>query len=129
MRLFYYLPPYKGMIFLAIIAMLVAAASSSLMALFMGKLTDLGFLQKNGMAAAWAPVALIGISVLHGGGQFTSAYLLQKISQDILFDIRNMMFGKMIHWPDEVVQGQQSGRVVSRFLNEAQRLCQTLLRF
>lgn len=119
MRLFYYLPPYKGMIFLAIIAMLVAAASSSLMALFMGKLTDLGFLQKNGMAAAWAPVALIGISVLHGGGQFTSAYLLQKISQDILFDIRNMMFGKMIHWPDEVVQGQQSGRVVSRFLNEA----------
>lgn len=70
MRLFAYLPPYKFYIFLALIAMVAAAAGSSLMALLMGKLTDLGFYQKNGLVAIWAPIALIGISVLHGGGQF-----------------------------------------------------------
>ena len=46
--------------------MVAAAAGSSLMALLMGKLTDLGFYQKNGLVAIWAPIALIGISVLHG---------------------------------------------------------------
>ena len=64
MRLFAYLPPYKFYIFLALIAMVAAAAGSSLMALLMGKLTDLGFYQKNGLVAIWAPIALIGISVL-----------------------------------------------------------------
>ena len=76
MRLFAYLPPYKFYIFLALIAMVAAAAGSSLMALLMGKLTDLGFYQKNGLVAIWAPIALIGSSVLHGGGQFCSSYLL-----------------------------------------------------
>ncbi|MFR7859807.1 MAG: hypothetical protein ACLU3O_06550 [Parasutterella sp.] len=47
MRLFAYLPPYKFYIFLALIAMVAAAAGSSLMALLMGKLTDLGFYQKT----------------------------------------------------------------------------------
>ena len=29
------------------------------------------------------------------------------------------MFDHMIRWPEEVVQSQESGRVVSRFVNEA----------
>lgn len=119
MRLFSYLPPYKFYIFLALIAMIIAAATSSLMALLMGKLTDLGFYQKNGLVAVWAPIALIGISLLHGGGQFCSSYLLQKVSQDVLVKIRSLMFDHMIRWPEETVQTQQSGRVVSRFINEA----------
>ena len=119
MRLFAYLPPYKFYIFLALIAMVAAAAGSSLMALLMGKLTDLGFYQKNGLVAIWAPIALIAISVLHGGGQFCSSYLLQKVSQEILVKLRSLMFDHMIRWPEEVVQSQESGRVVSRFVNEA----------
>ena len=118
MRLFAYLPPYKFYIFLALIAMVAAAAGSSLM----GKLTDLGFYQKNGLVAIWAPIALIGISVLHGGGQFCSSYLLQKVSQEILVKLRSLMFDHMIRWPEEVVQSQESGRVVSRFVNEASDL-------
>lgn len=118
-RLFSYLPPYKGYIFLALIAMVIAAATSSLMALLMGKLTDLGFYQKNGLVAIWAPIALIGISVLHGGGQFCSSYLLQMVSQKVLVRIRGLMFDNMIRWPEETVQQEQSGRVVSRFVNEA----------
>lgn len=118
-RLFAYLPPYKAYIFLALVAMVFAAAASSLMALLMGKLTDLGFYQKNGLVAVWAPIALIGISLVHGGGQFCSSYLLQKVSQNILVKIRTLMFDHMIRWPEETVQEQDSGRVVSRFINEA----------
>lgn len=128
MRLFAYLPPYKFYIFLALIAMVAAAAGSSLMALLMGKLTDLGFYQKNGLVAIWAPIALIAISVLHGGGQFCSSYLLQKVSQEILVKLRSLMFDHMIRWPEEVVQSQESGRVVSRFVNEVLRPCQAPLR-
>ncbi len=89
------------------------------MAMLLGKLTDLGFYEKNGLVAIWAPLALIGISILHGAGQFGSNYLLQKVSQSVLLQVRTEMFEKMIHWPDETVQKESSGRVISRYVNEA----------
>lgn len=118
-RLFSYLQPYKGYIFLALIAMVMAASGSSLMAVLMGKLTDLGFYQKNGFVAIWAPLALIAISIVHGGGQFCSAYLLQKVSQSILVKIRNLMFDNLIRWPEETVQSRPTGMVIAKFVNEA----------
>ncbi len=118
MRLFACLPPYKGFIFLALVAMIISAASSSLMALLLGKMTDLGFYQKNGMVAIWAPIALIGVSMMHSSGQFVSAYLLQRVSQSVLVKLRDQLFDRMIRWPDETVQKQQSGVVVSKFINE-----------
>ncbi len=118
MRLFACLPPYKGFIFLALVAMIISAASSSLMALLLGKMTDLGFYQKNGMVAIWAPIALIAVSMMHSSGQFVSAYLLQRVSQSVLVKLRDQLFDRMIRWPDETVQKQQSGVVVSKFINE-----------
>ena len=99
--------------------MIVSASTSPLMAMLLGKLTDLGFYEKNGLVAIWAPLALIGISILHGAGQFGSNYLLQKVSQSVLLQVRTEMFEKMIHWPDETVQKESSGRVISRYVNEA----------
>ena len=118
-RLFSYLPPYKWLIGAALISMIVSASTSPLMAMLLGKLTDLGFYEKNGLVAIWAPLALIGISILHGAGQFGSNYLLQKVSQSVLLQVRTEMFEKMIHWPDETVQKESSGRVISRYVNEA----------
>ena len=118
-RLFAYLPPYKWFIGAALISMILSASTSPLMAMLLGKLTDLGFYEKNGLVAIWAPIALVGISVLHGAGQFGSNYLLQKVSQSVLLQVRLEMFEKMIHWPDETVQRESSGRVISRYVNEA----------
>lgn len=101
------------------LAMVVTASTSSMLVFLLGKVTDIGFYQKNADVAFYAPLALIGISILQGFSQFASSYLLQMVSQSVLFDLRNMMFERMIHWPDEDIRGQQSGRVISRFLNEA----------
>ena len=72
------------MIGFALVGMTIAAGSSSLIALLLGKLTDQGFYEKSGMVAVWAPLALIGVSVLHGSATFASSYLLQRVSQSVL---------------------------------------------
>ena len=69
-RLLGYLPAYKKEIALAVACMILGAASSSLIALLLGKLTDLGFYEHNPSIVWWTPVGLIGISILHGGTQF-----------------------------------------------------------
>lgn len=118
-RLFSYLLGYKATIAIAIVAMLVSAGTSSLIALLLGKLTDMGFYEKNPVVMWWAPAALVGISLMHGGATFTSSYLLQKISQSVLVQLRSQMFTNVISWPARTYQRYTSGAVLSKFVNEA----------
>ena len=118
-RLFSYLLGYKATIGVAIVAMLVSAGTSSLIALLLGKLTDMGFYEKNPEVMWWAPAALVGIALMHGGATFTSSYLLQKISQSVLVQIRGLMFSNVISWPAKTYQKYTSGAVISKFVNEA----------
>ena len=88
MRLATYLPPYKWYIALALFFMVAAGAASSLIATLLGKLTDIGFYNQEPWIVIAAPIALIFISVLHGGSMFMSNYLLGKVSQSVLVKLR-----------------------------------------
>lgn len=71
-RLASYLPKYRWLVGGAIACMVIAAASSSLVASLLGKLTDLGFYNKQAWIVVAAPIALITVSFLHGGSMFLS---------------------------------------------------------
>lgn len=118
-RLFGYLPPYKGLLALSAIAMVVSGGASSLIAMMLGKLTDMGFYDKNPDVLYWAPIALIGISVIYGGSQFLSAYWLAKISQSILRGLRLTMFQRLLAWGDWSYQENRCGKIQAKFINEA----------
>ncbi len=119
MRLFGYLPPYKHYLILAALAMAAAGGASSLIAMMLGKLTDMGFYDKNPAVVYWAPFALIGISVLYGGSQFLSSYWLAKVSQSVLKSIRIEMFSRVLNWGDWSYQENRCGSVQAKFINEA----------
>lgn len=119
MRLFRYLPPYKGLIIGAGLAMIAGGGASSLIALVLGKLTDMGFYEHNKMVAVWAPVALIGISILHGGTQYLSSFLLVRVSQSLLLEIRTTMFERVLSWGEPSYMAHRCGEVQSKFINEA----------
>ena len=55
--------------------MIAGGGASSLIALVLGKLTDMAFYQQDAVVVYLAPVALLGISVLHGGSQYLSQFL------------------------------------------------------
>lgn len=119
MRLFAYLPPYKWYLIGAAAAMIAGGGASSLIALILGKLTDMGFYQKDSVVAYLAPLALIGISILHGGSQYLSSFLLVRVSQGILLKVRTLMFSRMVRWTDERFLTHRCGEVQSKFINEA----------
>ena len=118
-RLFAYLPPYKKLIAAAVCCMILGGGASSLIAILLGKLTDMGFYEHNPLIVWLTPLGLIGISILHGGTQFLSSYLLQKVSQGVLVQVRNLMFSRVITWSSQSYQHHLSGRIVSKFINEA----------
>lgn len=118
-RLMGYLPPYTKKIIWAIVFMVIGSSSSSLIAVLLGKLTDMGFYEHNPVIVWWTPIGLIGITLLHSGTQYLSNYILLKISQDVLITIRSQMFGQMINWSSQTYQRYLSGKIVSKFVNEA----------
>ena len=54
--------------------MIAGGGASSLIALVLGKLTDMAFYQQDSIVVYLAPIALLGISVLHGGSQYLSLH-------------------------------------------------------
>ena len=99
--------------------MVSAGAASSLIALLLGKLTDIGFYQQEPWIVVAAPLGLIFIAALNGGSMLASNYLLAKISQTIMLELRGSLFRQMLSWPAAVYQSNPSGLVASKFINEA----------
>lgn len=118
-RLFSHVIRYKKWLAVAMVAMVVTAGSSSLIAILVGQLTDKGFYEKDPMAIWWAPGALLVISLAYGISSFVSAYFLQIISQDILCKFRTQLFSRVLRWPASTYQKRNSGMVVSVFINQA----------
>ena len=119
MRLFRYLPPYKWYIAGAAAAMAAGGGASSLIALILGKLTDMGFYQQDPIVAVLAPAALIGVAALNGSSQYLSSYLLVRVSQSIMLEIRTLMFERISHWGDELFFKYRCSEVQAKFINEA----------
>ena len=119
MRLFRYLPPYKFYIIGAALAMIAGGGASSLIALVLGKLTDMAFYQQDSFVVYLAPLALIGISILHGGSQYLSQFLLVRVSQGVMLEIRTLMFDRIIRWGDDLYAKYRCGEVQAKFINEA----------
>lgn len=118
-RLFKYLPAYHIPISASIIFMITGALSSSLIAILLGKLTDIGFYEKQDWILIAAPISLIFIAILNGGSMFMSNYLLAKVSQSLLKQLRRELYCKILHWPVANYQDNQTGMIAAKFVNEA----------
>lgn len=118
-RLFSYLPKYRLLIVLSVFFMILAATSSSLIAVLIGQLTDIGFYEKQAWIILIAPIGLIIIAGLNGGSMFMSNYILSKVSQSLLKELRHELFSRIIRWPSKAYQNTPAGLVASKFINEA----------
>ena len=95
-RLVSYLPKYRWLIAGAIFFMITAATTSSLIAVLFGKLTQIGFYEQQPWIVIAAPIGLIFVACLNGGSMFMSNFLLAKVSQSLLFQLRGELFSKIL---------------------------------
>lgn len=118
-RLVGYLSSSRRMIIGAIFFMLTAATTSSLIAVLFGKLTQIGFYEQQPWIVIAAPIGLILVACLNGGSMFMSNFLLAKVSQSLLFQLRGELFARILQWPEHAYQRNLTGIIASKFVNEA----------
>lgn len=118
-RLVGYLTEYRLVIAGAVLCMLSAATTSSLIAVLFGKLTQIGFYDQQPWVVIAAPIGLIFVACLNGGSMFMSNFLLAKVSQSLLFQLREELFARILQWPEQTYQRNLTGVIASKFVNEA----------
>jgi ATP-binding cassette, subfamily B, bacterial MsbA len=118
-RLFAMVLLRKKMLGFALFATAITALTEPALAKLTGMLTDKALLQRESGSYIMMPLAFVGLFILRGITSFTSSYYLNRVSQDVLNELRASMFNRMLKWPSATFHATPSGVVISKFLNEA----------
>lgn len=118
-RLYRYFLPHKWRLAVAVVFLMGSASMSSVTATLLGKMTDIGFYHQGGWNIYAAPLALIGVTLGFAICTVISTVLMAKVSQAVLVKLRMQLFESILHWPDAEYQRNTTGRISSKFVNEA----------
>jgi len=117
-RLVRYLRPYRMRLVAAFLCSALVAVFSGAYAWLVKPVLDEIFINKNEGLLLVLPVALFVVSVLKSAFNYGQNYLMNYVGNQVITDIRQELFGKMIRLPVGYHDANTSGRLVSRVVND-----------
>ena len=99
LRLLRYTRPYWQMFALALVCMVLFAATDVTVARLIKPLTDGSFIQHDPATIRWMPWAILGVFLLRGGAGFGSAYGMAWVGQNVVMTLRNEVFAHLLKVP------------------------------
>lgn len=118
LRLLGWVRPFWRGFALALVAMVVAAATEPLFPALMKPLLDRGFVARSDFPFWWVPAAIIGIFVVRGCATFCAQYAMAWVSAGVLAEVRRQMFAHTLRLPARDFEREASGLLISRIVFE-----------
>ena len=124
-RLLGYVKPYLGYFFMSILGLAIVALSQPAFAKLLEYFVDalegrqIGLVDQlpwlQGVTNMWlVPALMLLMALVRGVGAFSGSYYLAKMSHNIVNDIRNAMFQKMVTLPTSFYDKHNSGHILSQ---------------
>lgn len=117
-RLLAHTLPYRTGFILALVGMIIAAATEPLFPALMKPLLDDGFVNNGGIPIWVVPTVLISIFTVRGIATFASNYALAWVANKVLIDLRRKMFLHMLRLPSDEFEREASGLLISKIVFE-----------
>lgn len=119
LRLLRYLKPYKGILALSLLAMVISALTEPAFASLMKPLIDGNFVgAAEHRDLLKVPLMIVGVFLLRGVTTFINEYSSSWVSQRLIFDLRKEMFAHMLTLPAGYYDRHASSELVSRIAYE-----------
>src|SRR5512133_1276213 len=113
-RLLGYLRPHKGMFAVGVVGMTIFAATDAGWAAFVKFFLDGTFVEKDQRMVWLVPVALVGLFLLRGIGDFMQTYCPGFVGRHIVKTLRGQIFDRYVHLPVSYFDTNPSGMLLSK---------------
>ncbi len=113
-RLLRYVSPYRGVFALALLGMVIVAATQPVLPAMVKPLLDGTFVEKDKTLITWAPVAIVALFVVRGLGEYMAQYSINWVGNRLVQDLRNVMFRKLLELPTPYYDDHPSGNLISK---------------
>ncbi|MBD3671145.1 MAG: lipid A export permease/ATP-binding protein MsbA [Gammaproteobacteria bacterium] len=121
-RLLQYVKKHLGIFSLAIIGMIISAATETGFAALMKPLMDESFVAKDKEMIALAPMLLLLIFVARGIGDFMANYNLESVARHVIKTIRKQMFRHFLRLPSKYYDANSSGQLLSKLIYDTEQV-------
>jgi subfamily B ATP-binding cassette protein MsbA len=121
-RLLGYVKPYWPAFIASIIAMIVFAGTETGMAALMKPLLDGSFVERDPATIKLIPLALIGLFLVRGVANFLTTYGLGWIARNVIRQLREEMFERLITLPASFFDSNNSGQLMSKLLYDVEQV-------
>ena len=121
-RLLKYSLPYWKVFILAIIGMMIYAATEVSFAQILEPMMDGGFVEKDPDSMFWVPVILVLIFAVRIVGNFLSEYGMALIARSVIRDLRAKVFHKITVLPTSYFDKTSSGSILSKMVYDIEQI-------
>ncbi len=123
-RLLTYVRPYGKIFALAILGMILFAATEAGFARIIQPLFDDGFVKKDPTVLQWIPLVIVGIFAIRIIGSFLSDYCMAFVARSVIRDLRKQLFNQLLHLPVTFYDTTSSGMLLSKMVYDVEQLAE-----
>ena len=123
-RLLQYVKPYWKMFLVAILGMVVFAATEAAFARIIQPLFDDGFVKKDPTVLQWIPLVIIAIFAIRIIGSFLSDYGMNFVARSVIRDLRKKLFDQLLRLPVSYYDTHSSGMLMSKMVYDVEQLAE-----
>lgn len=113
-RLLRYVRPYWRVFAAALVCMGLTAAMEPALPALMKPLLDDSFGGRSGTSIYFFPLLIVGLFLFRGLVGFGADYAMSWVANKVVTDLRNAMFGRLVHLPTSYYADQSSGALISK---------------
>ena len=114
LRLLRYVAPYWQAFAVSIITLIVVAATEAALPALMKPLLDGTFVERDPVLIKLVPVLIILLFLVRGIATFAGSYTSNWVGNKVVMDLRDEMFGKLLHLPNSYYADHPTGTLISK---------------
>ena len=114
-RLLKHIRPYWKAFALSILATVVIGVSEPAIPAILGPMLDGSFVDKSKESALYYSLLLVGLFMVRGIAQYISTVAMSWVGHKVIMDLREEMFQKLTHVPNQFYDHHAYGSLLSKF--------------
>src|SRR5210317_1169064 len=117
-RILQYVKPYKSWLAIAMVCMVIVASMAGAQAYMVKPMLDGIFFKQDRAMLKLVPLAILGIFFIKGFFNYIYSYLLIKVGQSVIRDLRNILYSHIQSLPLSFFQKKPTGELISRIISD-----------